>query len=313
VVHIGLGVLVGVQLTVVAARELDAPAWSLPPAELQRVQTLPVERVASQHQDGRLVLTLHDELRCSGPRRTASRRRHAGSPSPSDETRGEQPDGADGEGLPRPFGRTREETDMSDEPIPGGQRLEACQMMQETGGDGVTRPVILHYSGPGGLPIAAALGRPPGLAEQGDDPYAPGRLLPAARAAALLRAHCGGGGEAAAQRLEDGVFRYRQRGLVLDPPICVIRFPPKSGDTRPDKLVSDNTRDDVKAFVHRERITVPAGRYETVVVAREFPSITGPRLGVTYWFAPDIGPVKIVLSIGTDTLVCELTSFRPGP
>jgi hypothetical protein len=60
-----------------------------------------------------------------------------------------------------------------------------------------------------------------------------------------------------------------------------------------------------------EEVEVPAGKYKAVRVDADG-TIAGTRTGVTYWFAPDIGVVKMRYSIAGSDSVLELKSFTPG-
>jgi hypothetical protein len=84
--------------------------------------------------------------------------------------------------------------------------IDAWELVRDAEGRGVDRPVLLIFCGAAGERIAAELGHPGGLVDGPDGPMAPGQVVALSRAAALLRRHCGGGGEAAARQLEDGAL-----------------------------------------------------------------------------------------------------------
>src|SRR5262249_26354224 len=112
-----------------------------------------------------------------------------------------------------------------------------------------------------------------------------------------------------------GVLRDQINGEVVEPPICILRYPYKPGekwklDSRVEAL-AHYYKQSVTAH-EAEQIEVPAGRYVAVRVESKGPPPPVPPTGSTQ-FAPDVGIVNIKYPVnGANDIVWELKSFIPG-
>jgi hypothetical protein len=110
---------------------------------------------------------------------------------------------------------------------------------------------------------------------------------------------------------DEGVFRCRYNGSEVTPPVCILKFPIKDGDSWQSENRVGNQEFAVRSTVSHEAVEVPYGKYEAVkvVVATEQ---GGQAITSTYWFAPGIGNVKQVMEIGGKKMSFELFEFTLG-
>jgi hypothetical protein len=107
-----------------------------------------------------------------------------------------------------------------------------------------------------------------------------------------------------------GVFRIELNKLAIVPPICILRLPVRSGDAwQVDSRISDQPV--TVQFVQRgnEAISVPLDDYKTVRVDGSG-SIAGTQTDVSYWFAPDVGIVRIRYRVSGTESSLELKEYR---
>jgi hypothetical protein len=110
---------------------------------------------------------------------------------------------------------------------------------------------------------------------------------------------------------DEGVYRYRYNGSEVTPPVCILKFPIKDGDSWQTENRIGDQEFAVRSTVNHEAVEVPYGEYEAVkvVVATEQ---GGQAITSTYWFAPGIGNVKQVMEIGGKKMSFELFEFTLG-
>ncbi|HET6576042.1 MAG TPA: hypothetical protein VFG68_20745 [Fimbriiglobus sp.] len=109
-----------------------------------------------------------------------------------------------------------------------------------------------------------------------------------------------------------GVFRDRINKADLKPPACILKSPLKSGDKwEVDSSVQGQVTKMSFTTGGSEEVEVPAGKYKAHRVDADG-TIAGAQTGVTYWFAPDVGVVKIRYTIAGNESVLELKSFTAG-
>ena len=112
---------------------------------------------------------------------------------------------------------------------------------------------------------------------------------------------------------KDGVLRFSFDGKKAEPPIPFLKLPVKDKETwkveskvdgQPLKgSFTSGTKDDVK---------VPAGNYKTVTVTGVDLEANGVKLGLTYYFAENVGMVKQVIDIAGQKVVIELEKYEPA-
>jgi hypothetical protein len=111
---------------------------------------------------------------------------------------------------------------------------------------------------------------------------------------------------------ENGVFRHRNNGVELTPPVCVLKYPFKKGETWETDATIGNESVKVKGKAgDSEEITVAAGKFKTVQAVVDT-AFAGNQLSVTSWFAPDVGIVKQSVVTNGKTISAELEKFEAG-
>ncbi len=111
---------------------------------------------------------------------------------------------------------------------------------------------------------------------------------------------------------DKGVFRNRTNGIELSPPVCLIKYPIKKGETWESEATLANQQMKVKSkSVDIEEVTVPAGKYKAIRVDVEI-SVAGFNANFKYWFAPDVGVVKQTTDLGGSKISAELEKYEPA-
>ncbi|HEY4310647.1 MAG TPA: hypothetical protein VGN12_14450 [Pirellulales bacterium] len=110
---------------------------------------------------------------------------------------------------------------------------------------------------------------------------------------------------------DEGVLRYRYNGSEVTPPVCILKFPIKDGETWQSENRVGNQDFVVRSTVSREEVDVPYGKYEAVKVTATTEQ-GGQLFSTTYWFAPGIGNVKQVLDLGGKKFELDLFEFTLG-
>jgi hypothetical protein len=109
-----------------------------------------------------------------------------------------------------------------------------------------------------------------------------------------------------------GVYKYRYNGVELSPPVCLLRFPIKSGSTWETETKTGTQQITIKAEAGgEEEVQVPAGKYKAVSVKIKT-KVKTSEVNTTYWFAPDVGIIRESTSIPGGTVKMELTKFEAG-
>jgi hypothetical protein len=111
---------------------------------------------------------------------------------------------------------------------------------------------------------------------------------------------------------DKGVFRNRINGMEITPPVCLLKFPVKDGETWDSEVKIGAEQLTVKAKAGKEEeITVPAGTYKAVTSELEV-TAGGITVKTRYWFAKDVGVVKQTMDNNGATIEMELSKFEKG-
>lgn len=90
-----------------------------------------------------------------------------------------------------------------------------------------------------------------------------------------------------------GIFRHRIGSLEISPPLCLLSFPVKQGQSWEGEIRISKKRGLASCRVFgEEEVEVPAGKYEAVVVQMEIQMEGESKAWLTSWYAPGIGLVK---------------------
>lgn len=111
---------------------------------------------------------------------------------------------------------------------------------------------------------------------------------------------------------DKGIFRHRTNGLEMDPPLCMLKYPIKEGETWRTKTKVGPQVLPIECIVGKwEQVEVPAGKFKAIKV-----NITTEEAGqpivTDYWFAAGVGVVKQTADFGGLKIVTRLEKFEPG-
>ena len=109
----------------------------------------------------------------------------------------------------------------------------------------------------------------------------------------------------------EGLFRYRNDGQDIDPPLNLCKLPIKSGDTWKITYKVGGRSATIRYDAELESIAVPAGKYNTIQVRSEVGDEKN-KVKSTSWYAPKVGMVKQVIEEGKMTWTLELEKFEPA-
>jgi hypothetical protein len=112
---------------------------------------------------------------------------------------------------------------------------------------------------------------------------------------------------------EQGIFRHRYNGAEVTPPVCLLRYPAKKGDSweADAKIGDESVKMTCKVVDMAEEVTVPAGKYKAAHVDVEAET-GGMKITTSYWFAPKVGMVKQTFGIAGKTIKMELEKYEEG-
>ena len=109
-----------------------------------------------------------------------------------------------------------------------------------------------------------------------------------------------------------GVFRSRYNGMECVPPLCIVKYPIKEGETwEQDVKIGAEELKVSCVSGPAEEVTTPAGKYQAVSV-RVMTTTNGMKIDATAWYAMNVGMVKQKMTIGDRTIALELTEFEAG-
>jgi hypothetical protein len=109
---------------------------------------------------------------------------------------------------------------------------------------------------------------------------------------------------------DNGVYRVRMNKMEVTPPICLIKYPLKEGQSWGGEASAAGQKMKLDCSEGKpEDVQVPAGKYRaipcTITVTQ------GPvKLKNVFWFAEDVGIVKQRSEVGPQTITLELTKYE---
>jgi hypothetical protein len=112
---------------------------------------------------------------------------------------------------------------------------------------------------------------------------------------------------------DKGLYEIAAGDVKLESPLPLLTLPAKPGD----KWELNHTQEGLPKINGTvrvgdvETIEVPAGKYETLRLEWDY-TLDGKSQQRTYWFARDIGWVKMIVKTKTDTDEVVLKKFYPG-
>ncbi len=116
---------------------------------------------------------------------------------------------------------------------------------------------------------------------------------------------------------QDGVRRYAFAGMSIKPPVLFLKEGAKAGD-KWDAMVDISGQQlsfTYEVIALDEAVKVPAGEYKAMVIKTRFKATPDQQkeTEVTFYYAPEVGPVKNLITVGDDMVTIELTKYTAGP
>jgi hypothetical protein len=112
----------------------------------------------------------------------------------------------------------------------------------------------------------------------------------------------------------DGVYRVKIKDDKIDPPVKILAIPPKKGDSWQinSKVGMQPISGKFTIKEVNEKVNVPKGSFETVLVEGADLEVAGSKTTVKVWFAKGVGVVKLSYKIQDTESVLELTNYEEG-
>jgi hypothetical protein len=108
----------------------------------------------------------------------------------------------------------------------------------------------------------------------------------------------------------DGIYRYAGNGMEIEPPVLVLKLPPKKGDSwKIDSKFAGLTIQGTFT-VGEEPVAVAGVKYKAVTVSTDDMKIGDDSLTTKLWFAPGVGMVKQVMNLMGKKVELELEKFE---
>ena len=104
---------------------------------------------------------------------------------------------------------------------------------------------------------------------------------------------------------EAGIYRYRNNGQVVTPPLMLLKYPIKFGAKWGGDIVVGKEKAVYVAESSEETVEVPAGKFKTVRVDIKLDE-GGQTAKISYWFCQNIGFVKQTVEAGPVNITMEL-------
>src|SRR5262249_36581778 len=99
---------------------------------------------------------------------------------------------------------------------------------------------------------------------------------------------------------------------TFSPPLCVLKYPAKKDETWAGKMKLGEVEMKITFRTGgTEEVEVPAGEFKALVVFAEG-AVSGQKELLTFWYAAEVGGVKMVETIAGKTSTQELEKFEAG-
>lgn len=111
---------------------------------------------------------------------------------------------------------------------------------------------------------------------------------------------------------KEGVQRFVVNGITAETPILFLKADVKAGDkwTIESKVSGQTVKGTFTA--KDEKVKAGGKEYDTLHVKTDDMEIGSTKTAVEYWFAKDVGIVKLKFSLGSQDATLELESYTPG-
>jgi len=111
---------------------------------------------------------------------------------------------------------------------------------------------------------------------------------------------------------KDGVVRLSVNNVAADTPILFLPTDPDATKEWTVDTKGGNQTLKGKFTASKEKVTVPAGTYDTIHVKGADMTVGSTSSNIDYWFAKDMGIVKLKFTLGSQEAVLELESYTAG-
>ncbi|MCS7023003.1 MAG: hypothetical protein NZU63_14385 [Gemmataceae bacterium] len=115
----------------------------------------------------------------------------------------------------------------------------------------------------------------------------------------------------------DGLYRVKVKDDEISPPVRVLALPIQKGyvwdvNSKVGAQAGQLVRGKFQIVNDKEKIKVPAGEYEAVVVEGVDMDVAGTKTTVRLWFVKGIGLVKLTYKIADTESTLELEKYEPA-
>jgi hypothetical protein len=106
-----------------------------------------------------------------------------------------------------------------------------------------------------------------------------------------------------------GAIRVSFNGQAASVPLMFLKFPPKKGEKwKVDSMIgSENVKGEFT--IEEEKIKVPQGEYDTIKSVGAI-EVNGQATTIAYWFAKNVGVVKLLIKTAESEVVLELEKYE---
>ncbi len=112
---------------------------------------------------------------------------------------------------------------------------------------------------------------------------------------------------------DDGVVRLTWNNAKADPPVLVLKLPPRKGESWKVQSKVGNLTIKATYTEGEESVEVPFAKYtNAVTVSSSDCEVEDKKFGVTTWYASGVGMVKQVIDVGGTKVTLELVKFKAG-
>jgi hypothetical protein len=105
---------------------------------------------------------------------------------------------------------------------------------------------------------------------------------------------------------EKGLFRHRFNGQEIKPPVCLLKFPVKDGESWTQDAAVGEIQLKITCKASIEDVTVPAGKFEKAVKVTMETAVSGQNISNIYWYAKNAGIVKQEMNLAGTPVKLEL-------
>jgi phage tail sheath protein FI len=115
-----------------------------------------------------------------------------------------------------------------------------------------------------------------------------------------------------------GVYRTKINKAEINPPVKILELKDgkpaaKGAKWKIESKIQDQpVKGEFSVKEDKEKVKVPAGEFEAVVVDGPEFEIAGTKTGVKYWFSANKGIVKLTYTIAGNDAVLELKEYTEG-